>query len=865
MKKFFKRLLIILLVFLVLLIGGISLIASFFEEQVGRTLTSSINEQLTSELTIEEFELTVIRSFPSLSANFIGVNLGDSRGDTLLQAERIAFRMGLLSLLKSSLEIKSVIVSDGRLRIEIDDQGVPNYAILKPAEEEPPGARGGGPSVDLTRARLENISLTYTDQSSQQDIRALVEAATFSGAFADEQFSLNSEAVLESSYVDIDGVRYLPGKAINYEAEIAVDLNEQVYELQRVEVAIGGNAFQLDGAVEQWEAGTYMDLYATAENGNLAGVLALLPADYAAALEGFSSDGQFAFNAIVKGQANARQNPEVRVEFSLDEGRLKSDLLENPLKDVSFNAVFTNGKYRDATSSSFTVERFKGYFNRELVEMRLHVSNLEDPSLDFNLDGVLPLQSAYGLLGNPKIEGGSGEMEFKNIQVAGQYKDMINPSRISRVQASGAVEFDDAGLSIGEESVVLDRGELRLEGNRLYINDVRLEGAGSDIAFQGAAFNLLPVLFADSTNSKRVQLEFSAALNAESLDIDRLLAFSALTEEEAAAEAPVRDSLAQANLESRSLFLSFLDGTFNANIEAFNYEKIEGRNFIGKLTFDEARMSILGEVEAFDGQIDLDGEASLGPAPQLNAKMTCESIDVSTFFEQTGNFGQEVLTHNNLEGRLDTKMAIYAYWDEQGHFQMDKLRVLAGIGIKDGELKDFAMLEDFSTFVDVRDLRRIKFVNMQNFLEIQNRRLYLPVMFIRSNALNLTISGEHSFDQEIAYHIKVNAGQVIANRFQEHDPALKPKPAKQSGWFNLYYAILGTLEDYNITAAKKRVKSDFELSEVRKRDIRRALEQEFGIVELIEEPESWKDIPEFNHDTYDPEAEEYLDFEVGGR
>ncbi len=861
MKKFFKRLLIILLIFLVLLIGGISLIASFFEEQVGRTLTSTINEQLTSELTIQGFELTVIRSFPNLSANLIDVSLEDSREDTLLQAERIAFRIGLLSLLKSSLEIKSVVVSNGRLRIDIDEGGEPNYAIFKPAEEE---SAGSGPSIDLTKAQLKNISLAYTDRSSQQDIRALVEAATFSGAFASEQFSLKSEAVLESRYMDLDGVRYLPGKAINYEAEVSVDLKEKVYELQRVELAIGGNAFQLDGTVEQWEAGAYLDLYATADNGNLAGVLALLPADYATALEGFSSDGAFAFNAIVKGQSNDRQSPEVRVEFSLEDGRLKSDLLENPLKDVSFNAVFTNGKYRDATSSEFTIEQFKGYFNRELIEMRMNVSNFEDPSLDFILDGVLPLQSAYGLLGNPKIEGGSGEIEFKRIQVAGRYEDMINPSRISRVQASGAVEFDDAGLSIGEESILLDRGELRLEDNRLYINDVRLEGAGSDIAFQGSAFNLLPVLFADSVNSRRVQLEFSAALNAASLDVDRLLAFSALTEAEAAAEAPVRDSIAQANLEGRSLALSFLDGTFNANIEAFNYEKIEGRNFSGKLTFNEARMGILGQVEAFDGQIDLDGEVSLEPAPQLSARMTCESIDVRAFFEQTGNFGQEVLTHNNLEGRLDTKMAIYAYWDEQGDFLMDKLHVLAGIGIKDGVLKDFSMLEDFSTFVDVRDLRRIKFVNVQNFLEIRNRRLYLPVMFIRSNALNLTISGEHSFDQEIAYHIKVNAGQVIANRFQEHDPTLKPKPAKQSGWFNLYYAILGTLDDYNITAAKRRVKSDFELSEVRKRDIRRALEQEFGIVELIEEPESWEDIPEFDHDTYDADQEEYLDFEVGG-
>ncbi|MCB0589255.1 MAG: hypothetical protein KDD06_28470, partial [Phaeodactylibacter sp.] len=154
------------------------------------------------------------------------------------------------------------------------------------------------------------------------------------------------------------------------------------------------------------------------------------------------------------------------------------------------------------------------------------------------------------------------------------------------------------------------------------------------------------------------------------------------------------------------------------------------------------------------------------------------------------------------------------------------------------------------------------FVDMQNFLEIRKQKLYIPAMFIRSNALNLTISGEHTFNNEIEYNIKVNAGQVLADRFKRYDPNLKPKPARRSGTFNLYYAILGTIDDYRIVSSKRRVKSDFEQSEIRKREIQRGLEQTFGVVQLLEEPEDWKDIPEYDHG----EEEEYLDFDLeGGR
>ena len=58
---------------------------------------------------------------------------------------------------------------------------------------------------------------------------------------------------------------------------------------------------------------------------------------------------------------------------------------------------------------------------------------------------------------------------------------------------------------------------------------------------------------------------------------------------------------------------------------------------------------------------------------------------------------------------------------------------------------------------------------------------------------------------DISYSIKVNAGQVLAQRFKRYDPSLKPKPSRRNGWFNLYYAILGDIDDYNIKSAKRRV------------------------------------------------------------
>jgi hypothetical protein len=353
-------------------------------------------------------------------------------------------------------------------------------------------------------------------------------------------------------------------------------------------------------------------------------------------------------------------------------------------------------------------------------------------------------------------------------------------------------------------------------------------------------------------------------LNAKSLDIDRLLAVTDLgtVEEakiEAVVEAEVVDSIKIAQIQKREKITNFLKGKFKANIEQYNYGNVEGKDFIGNLEFDNNELIIDGKTDAMDGALDLDGRMFFEDEPHLKLKLSCDEINVSEFFRQTDNFGQDVLTNENLKGDLNAKILIEAFWDEKGVFLDDKLKVLAGIGIAEGELKNFEMLENFSTFVNIKDIKNVKFTNMQNFLEVRKRRLHIPAMFIQSNALNLTISGEHSFDQEIQYNIKVNAGQVVVNKFKRHDPSLSPKKARRKGWFNLYYAILGTIDEFNIKSAKRRVKSDFELSEFRKKEIQEELEKEFGYIALVEEPAEWKEIPEYGDGNLEDDPE-YIDW-----
>ncbi|MEM9819810.1 MAG: hypothetical protein AAF985_02005 [Bacteroidota bacterium] len=864
MKRMLKRLLFGFgFIFGLMLLTAV-IIAAFFEKQVGERLITEINKQLEAKLTIEEFDLSLLSGFPKASANLRKINLEDSMEGTLLEADNLSFRFGLLSLFTSKLKMHSVVIQDGALFIRINKRGKANYDILKSSGASVDNA-GSDLALTLEEAVLEDVEVIYVDERSKQEMKFQVSEAAASGEFSSKQFSLNSFASMRSDFVELADGRYLAGKDLVYDAKVKVDFTNGRYEFEDVDVGVESNMFKVDGVVEHQGKNTDFDLQLSSNEGSLETMIGILPETYRHYLRGLTSRGTFLINATVKGRLNEKEVPNLKADFSLKNGRISGPRLPNSLKDVTFTASFNNGKKGSTKNAVFEISNFKGYFNRELIQSKLKIVNLDDPNIDFTIDGVLPLSSVYTLLENPAISDGDGEIEVKNFRLKGRYKDMISPSRIGRVKNSGVLEFDDAELTINGENMLVDKGLFKLQNNSLTMKDIQLEGAGSEIELNGKFINVLPVIFADEANSKQAELKFQSTLEAPKLDIDRLIALVEMpvTQDEFTAKG-VTDSLQVAASKQWQQITRFLKGTFQAKVDRYNYNLIQGKDFSGSLEFINNEMLLKGNTHAMKGKFNLDGKVFFEDRPSLKAKVICEDIDLREFFRQAENFGQAFLQYKHLNGDLLAKLAINAYWAEDGTFLDDQLRVFGDINIDNGELIGFQLLEDFGNYIKIQDLRHIKFVNMRNWLEIRKGRIYLPAMFIQTNAANMTVSGRHSFKNNFEYNIKVNAGQIFFSKFKKYNPDKRPKKAKKKGWFNLYYRTYGNINNYRTKSDRKRVKSNFKQSDHRKREIQAALKKAFGDIDLFYEPSDWKDeneIPEYPEEESDDDPEFLEGFE----
>ena len=73
--------------------------------------------------------------------------------------------------------------------------------------------------------------------------------------------------------------------------------------------------------------------------------------------------------------------------------------------------------------------------------MSLKVDNLDDPFINFQMDGALPVGYIYNFFEHPGITGGDGEIEINNINLSGLYSNMTSINNIEAVEMKGSLDF----------------------------------------------------------------------------------------------------------------------------------------------------------------------------------------------------------------------------------------------------------------------------------------------------------------------------------------------------------------------------------------------------------------------------------------
>jgi len=146
-----------------------------------------------------------------------------------------------------------------------------------------------------------------------------------------------------------------------------------------------------------------------------------------------------------------------------------------------------------------------------------------------------------------------------------------------------------------------------------------------------------------------------------------------------------------------------------------------------------------------------------------------KNVDINQMMYEFKDFKQNAISYKNINGRITAQTDLTALLNEQLKIQTPQLNVVSDIQIVNGILKNYKPLYSLSKFIDIDDLKAIKFQIIKNVLLIKNEVLNIPQMKIQSSAINMQIFGEHHFNQEYQYHISLLLSEILGRKSKKNN------------------------------------------------------------------------------------------------
>ena len=208
------------------------------------------------------------------------------------------------------------------------------------------------------------------------------------------------------------------------------------------------------------------------------------------------------------------------------------------------------------------------------------------------------------------------------------------------------------------------------------------------------------------------------------------------------------------------------------------------------------------------------------------------NADVNMAFTSFQNFGQNFLKAENIAGSLSGSFSLLLPLDSLLNPQINSLTAEGKYMLVNGALINFDPVKELSSFIELSELENIHFEKMENDFFIRNNYVYIPQMEVRSSAVDLSVNGKHSFDNDYEYHVKVLLSEILSRKRKKNKTKVTEFGEVQDdglGRTSMLLKIVYKGEDvkvsYDMKAAASEVKNNFKSE---RKTLKTILNQEYG-------------------------------------
>ena len=738
MKKIFKIIGIILLIFIAILIA----IPFVLESKIDTIVQNYANENLNADLSFDDINLSLISSFPNAEVSVNNLKITNRlpfKGETLATAKSLSFEMPLGELFKGTEEplvVNEIIADEMLLTLKTNKNGTTNYDIVKKDEntDKNSNTKSSGFSFDIENYELNNSAFTYIDEGSNTNLYATEINHNGKGVFSGELSELDTKTEARIS-MSIDSTEYLSNNIIKLNALIDMDLEQEKYTFKENKGFINALPLEFKGFVQMVEKGQQIDISFKNPESSFKDFLAVIPKAYAKNIENVNTTGNFTVNGIIKGLVSDETIPTLDINIRSDNASFKYPDLPKSVENIIINASVKNTT-GNVDDTFIDINKFDFKIDKDVFKSEAHLKNLTGNMLiNANLDGVLNLANltkAYPVELDNQL---SGILKGKLNTVFDM--NAIETNAYQRVKNNGSISISDFVFSSEDivNPIQINKAGLTFKPGKVSLNNFDALTGKSDFSATGTITNLLGFLLSD----KKLQGNFNVNSNTFAIS-------DFMVEDETATK-----SSNKTTSDAESLKIpDFLDCTITAKAKTVLYDNLNLKNVKGKLRIKDQNATM----DIFNGQLGVSGNVSTKAAkPTFDMKLAMQQLDVSQSFESLDMLNALAPIAKVLQGELNSTIDVSGFLDE--NFSPDLMTItgnaLAEILTSKVNANQSAILTGLGSKLDFIDLDKFDLKDLKTKLSFSNGQVSVKPFTINYKDIPIKVSGTHSFSNIMNY------------------------------------------------------------------------------------------------------------------
>ena len=812
-RRIFKRIFWIFILLLVVIItAGVSL-AYIYEDEVKQYVVEQINERSKTRIKVEKIELSFLRRFPMAALQFSNVEVEEAleKGTpgSLLKAENIFLKFNVIDLIQNRLILKNVEIVGAQLNLVIFENGSDNFHVFEAGND----SLSSDLLLELNRVSLKKSQLHYTNYASRQNLDLKVNELLLSGRFTEKAFDINMKAGLMIKQYRSEDFVMLKDKKLDLDLDFGFE--DGHYMIRRGNMSYDGIPLVASGTVQQSSKGVLLDLKMNSGTFSFRHLLESLPPDYRLKFADYKMQGKLKINAAVKGTTFGKNVPHISIKLQVDDASILHKLTATELSNLKLTMQYSNGRKNSLHTSSIELSDFSFKMESGSFQGKIRLSDFVHTRFQMQLQADMDLGKLMAFTGKMYgIQQLEGEAEA-DLKLSGKINGLVGNKSFdfTEVNYQARVKMKGVNLKHQASDVVYKnmQGNVRINKYAIVIEPTQLEVNGHRQEVRAEIANYKA--WAADPEHQKIRIRAIADISTLSYsDITRIIGDSE---------------------GGDGTFPDYLDLQINFKADTFLWEEMLARNASGVFSIRNKVMTFQNvRFQSFGGNIS--GSCSINNSVAVKkpimAKGKLSNVDIHQLFRDFHNFDQDIITSENIKGKLTSNFVFNAWFDKDWNLATESIILESDIHITGGELNDITELNALSNYTSIKDFSHIVFSDLQNSIQIKNRKIIIPDMIVKSNKLTLDLAGTHNFDNEYDYHISALMADVLFKKAKAKNQN-EFGEVQSDGYGNtrLFFHVYGKGDDFHVKYDRKEVakKLKSDLKEEGE-DLKSVLNKEFG-------------------------------------